>query len=113
MQDHSTVSWIVSVPEKMKARVMFVNVSQPKCLTRHTNIKVRQIGHLEEDYSRREDEGAASEITVPNSFYLNISNCGPERGLFSVIFKITLQKNFSKRIVCVVKCSRPFQFTLY
>lgn len=78
---------------------MFVNLSQPKCRALHTNIKVQQIGLREEDYSRREDEQAASEITVADSFYLNMSNCEPERGLFSVITKITLQKSLSKRTV--------------
>lgn len=80
---------------------MFVNVSQPKCHARHTNIKIQQIGHREEDYSRREDEEAASEITVPDSFYLNMSNCGPERGLFSVLTKISLHNSISKGLVCV------------
>lgn len=76
---------------------MFANLSQPKCNTRHTNIRVQRIGRLEEDYSRREDEEAKSEITVSESFYLNMSNCMPERGDFSVITKITLQKSISKR----------------
>lgn len=80
---------------------MFVNISQPKCLTHHTSIKIQQIGNREEDYSRREDEEAASEITMPDSFYLNMSNCGPERGLFSVLTKISLHNSISKGIVCV------------
>lgn len=99
MQDHSTISWIVSVPEKMEAHLMFFNLSQPKCYTRHTNIKVLQIGQPEEVYSRREDEEAESEITVPGSFYLNMSNCRPERGRFSVVTKITLQNSISKKTV--------------
>uniref|UniRef100_H2U5L0 CUB domain containing protein 1a n=1 Tax=Takifugu rubripes TaxID=31033 RepID=H2U5L0_TAKRU len=102
MQDDSTISWIVSVPEKMEAHLMFFNLSQPKCHTRHTNIKVLQIGHREEVYSRREDEEAESEITVPGSFYLNMSNCRPERGHFSVITKITLQNNRLLSIVLSV-----------
>lgn len=92
MESYSTVSWIVSVPPKMEAHLMFANLSQPKCGNRHTNIRVKRVGSPEEDYSRREDEEAESEITVPESFYLNMSNCMPERGDFSVITKITLQK---------------------
>lgn len=83
----------------MEAHLMFFNLSQPKCYTRHTNIKVLQIGQPEEVYSRREDEEAESEITVPGSFYLNMSNCRPERGRFSVITKITLQNSISKKTV--------------
>lgn len=90
---------------------MFFNLSQPKCHTRHTNIKVLQIGQREEVYSRREDEEAESEIVVPGSFYLNMSNCRPERGHFSVITKITLQNSISKKTAYV--CSKPFQFTFH
>ncbi|XP_041648618.1 CUB domain-containing protein 1a [Cheilinus undulatus] len=91
MKSYSTVSWIVSVPSKMEAHLMFANLSQPKCSNRHTNIRVQRIGRQEEDYSRREDEKAEEEITVSESFYLNMSNCQPEQGDFSVITKITLQ----------------------
>ncbi|KAM6994540.1 CUB domain-containing protein 1-like [Tautogolabrus adspersus] len=93
MKSYSTVSWIVSVPPKMEAHLMFANLSQPKCDNSHTNIRVQRVGRLEEEYSRREDEEAEEEITVSESFYLNMSNCLPERGNFSVITKITLQKS--------------------
>lgn len=98
MSDYSTISWIVSVPEKMEAHLVFVNVSQPKCNTHHTGIKVQRIGSVEEKYSRREDEEPESEIVIYNSFYLNMSSCIPERGQFSVITKITLQNCKSKKI---------------
>ncbi|CAJ1061538.1 CUB domain-containing protein 1a [Xyrichtys novacula] len=93
MKSLSTVSWIVSVPPRMEARLMFSNLSRPKCSNRHTNIRVQRVGRLEEDYSRREDEDAEEEIIVSESFYLNMSNCEPERGDFSVITKITLQRS--------------------
>uniref|UniRef100_UPI0037E79262 CUB domain-containing protein 1a isoform X1 n=1 Tax=Semicossyphus pulcher TaxID=241346 RepID=UPI0037E79262 len=92
MKSDSTVSWIVSVPPKMEAHLMFANVSQPKCKSHHTSIKVRRVSRLEEDYSRREDEEHETEITVSESFYLNMSSCITEQGDFSVITKITLQK---------------------
>uniref|UniRef100_A0A3B4XXN3 CUB domain containing protein 1a n=1 Tax=Seriola lalandi dorsalis TaxID=1841481 RepID=A0A3B4XXN3_SERLL len=85
MKSYSTVSWIVSVPPKMKAHLMFANLSQPKCSNRHTNIRVQRVNRLEEDYSRREDEETESEIVVSEGFYLNMSNCMPERGHFSII----------------------------
>ncbi|XP_071757717.2 CUB domain-containing protein 1a isoform X1 [Centroberyx gerrardi] len=93
MKSYSTVSWIVFVPDKMEAHLMFPSRNQPKCSNRHTNIRVQTLGSQEEMYSRREDEGADDEIIVSESFYLNMSNCMPERGNFSVITKITLQKN--------------------
>lgn len=96
MKPYSTVSWIVNVPSKMEANLMFANLSQPKCSNRHTNIRVQRVGSVEEDYSRREDEEAEGEISVSESFYLNMSNCMPERGDFSVITKITLQKSQSE-----------------
>ncbi|XP_039972770.1 CUB domain-containing protein 1a [Xiphias gladius] len=105
MRSYSTVSWIVSIPPKMEAHLMFANLSQPKCRNRHTNIRVQRVGCPEEDYSRREDEVAENEIVVSDRFYLNMSNCQPERGNFSVITKITLleSKNLLLTIVlCVV-----------
>lgn len=75
---------------------MFANVTQPKCSNRHTNIRVQRISSKEDDYSRREDE-KAEDVTVSESFYLNMSNCEPEKGDFSVITKITLTKSISKR----------------
>lgn len=92
MKPSSTVTWIVEVPPKLDASLMFANLTRPKCRERHANIKVQRVGSPEEDYSRREDEEAESEITVTESFYLNMSSCVPERGEFSVITKITLQK---------------------
>lgn len=102
MRSDSTVSWIVSVPERMDAHLVFTNLRQPKCSSSHTDIRVQRVGRREEDYSRREDEEAESEITVSDSFYLNMSNCMPERGEFSVITEITLQKSKSKRTFCRV-----------
>jgi len=63
----------------------------------HTNIRVQRVGSPEEDYSRREYEEAERELTVSESFYLNMSNCVPENGDFSVVTKITLQKKTSKK----------------
>ncbi|XP_076016939.1 CUB domain-containing protein 1-like [Genypterus blacodes] len=103
MKSYSTASWIVSVPPKMEAHMMFPNLSQPKCIKRHTNIKVQRIGSPEEDYSRREDEEAESKIIVPTNFYLNMSNCLPEKGDFSVITQITLQKS-TNRLHTIVLC---------
>lgn len=96
MKDSATVSWIVSVPDRMEAHLKFINTSQPKCSSRHTNIRVQRVGRLEEDYSRREDEEAESEICVSQRFYLNMSNCMTDSGHFSVLTKITLQKSTSK-----------------
>uniref|UniRef100_A0A3Q3NNH3 CUB domain containing protein 1a n=1 Tax=Mastacembelus armatus TaxID=205130 RepID=A0A3Q3NNH3_9TELE len=92
MKSFSTVSWIVSVPPNMEAVLTFTNLSQPKCRNHHTNINVQKMNHAEEDYSRREDQEAKNEITVAENFYLNMSNCNPEKGSFSVITRITLKK---------------------
>ncbi|XP_077382589.1 CUB domain-containing protein 1-like isoform X2 [Festucalex cinctus] len=92
MASYATVSWIVLLPPKTEAHLEFISLSQPKCESRHTNIRVQTFNSLEEDYSRREDE-EADQISVYQSFYLNMSNCMPERGDFSVITKLTIQKN--------------------
>lgn len=104
MKSYSTVSWIISVPPKMEAHLMFANLSQPKCSNRHTNIRVQRVGSPEEEYSRREDEEAESEITVTDNFYLNMSNCMPESGggHFSVIIQITLQKSINLLLTIIL-----------
>ncbi|XP_020793054.2 CUB domain-containing protein 1a [Boleophthalmus pectinirostris] len=93
MKSYSTASWIVTVPPKMEAHLMFTKLSQPKCSAHHTGIKIRRLGHIEDDYSRREDEKPLHEITVSGSFFLNMSNCMPEKGDFSVFTKVTLHRS--------------------
>ncbi|XP_071356553.1 CUB domain-containing protein 1 [Trachinotus anak] len=92
MKPFSTVSWIVTVPSQYQAHVQFANISQPKCLERHTAITVKMLGYEEELMSRREDEQAEDKLVVPHSFYLNMSNCIPEEGHFGAVTKIILQK---------------------
>ncbi|CAL8248188.1 unnamed protein product [Lota lota] len=93
MKSYSTISWIVNVPAEQEAHLVFVNLSQPKCSSRHTNIRVHLLGSLEEMYSRREDEEAEGQIDVPGSFYLNMSNCLLEKGQFSMLTEMTLRKS--------------------
>lgn len=96
MKASSTASWIATFPEKMDAQLTFLQVNQPKCSSRHTSIQVKTLDSEEEMYSRREDEEGESEIEVPESFYLNVSNCLPERDSFSVMAEITLKKQKSR-----------------
>lgn len=102
MSPYSTVSWIVTVPPKMEAHVRFVDLKQPKCSNRHTNMRIQRVGSLEEEYSRREDETPEDQITVSESFYLNMSNCLPERGDFSVLTQVTLKKSQLMTIILAV-----------
>uniref|UniRef100_A0A3P9AQG2 CUB domain containing protein 1a n=1 Tax=Esox lucius TaxID=8010 RepID=A0A3P9AQG2_ESOLU len=90
MKSFSTVSWIVSVPSNKEAHLLFTNISQPKCSKQHTSIRVQSLGSLKEMYSQQEDKKADREITISESFYLNMSNCMPEKGDFSVLTEITL-----------------------
>ncbi|KAM4630925.1 CUB domain-containing protein 1 [Polymixia lowei] len=92
MKPSSTISWIVTVPSRYQAALQFANVSQPKCGQRHTSIKVQMLGSEEEMLSRREDEEVEDQLVVPESFYLNMSNCIPEEGHFGVVTKVILQK---------------------
>ncbi|KAL0984945.1 hypothetical protein UPYG_G00150820 [Umbra pygmaea] len=92
MTPYSTVSWIVSVPSKHKARLVFTNINQPNCSDSHTAMSVQSLGSLKQVYSQREDKKANREITVAQSFYLNMSNCMPVTGTFSVLTQITLHK---------------------
>uniref|UniRef100_A0A8C8IH22 CUB domain containing protein 1a n=1 Tax=Oncorhynchus tshawytscha TaxID=74940 RepID=A0A8C8IH22_ONCTS len=92
MKPYSTVSWIINLPGHLQADLLLTNISQPKCGKGHTFIKVQTLGSPEELLSRREDKEAEDKLMVPESFYLNMSNCMPENGHFSVLSKVTLQK---------------------
>ncbi|CAB1334155.1 unnamed protein product, partial [Coregonus sp. 'balchen'] len=60
----------------------------------HTNVSITaSASTMGGKESRREDEEADRKITVSKSFYLNMSNCMPERGDFSVLTQITLHKD--------------------
>uniref|UniRef100_A0A3Q3AKK9 CUB domain containing protein 1a n=1 Tax=Kryptolebias marmoratus TaxID=37003 RepID=A0A3Q3AKK9_KRYMA len=96
MRPYSIVSWIVAVPAGYQAHLRFVNVSQPKCKNLHASVKVQMLNQREELMTRREDEEIV-DLTVPQSFYLNMSNCKPEEGNFSATVQIILQKKTSKK----------------
>uniref|UniRef100_A0A674BR97 CUB domain containing protein 1 n=1 Tax=Salmo trutta TaxID=8032 RepID=A0A674BR97_SALTR len=98
MKPYSTVSWIINLPGHLQADLLLTNISQPKCGKGHTFIKVQTLGSPEEILSRREDKKAEDKLMVPESFYLNMSNCMPENGHFSVLSKVTLQ-NTSKLLL--------------
>lgn len=115
MKPSSTVSWVVSVPSQYEAHLRFTNVSQPKCDDRHTAIKVMLLGEEEELLSRREDESKDYDLRVPQSFYLNMSNCIPQEGQFKAVVEIALQKKSSEHLnsysICTKRGFEGFQCT--
>ncbi|KAJ8334599.1 hypothetical protein SKAU_G00402380 [Synaphobranchus kaupii] len=102
MRPYSTASWIVLLPPRYAAEVFFTNLSLPKCSYRHTSIRVQTLGSLEEMFSRREDEEHVDKLSVPDSFYLNTSNCLPEEGEFSLLSKITLKKKSNTLLAIIL-----------
>ncbi|KAG7261886.1 hypothetical protein CRUP_006302, partial [Coryphaenoides rupestris] len=78
MKPSSTVSWLVLVPSQYRAVVKFSNVTQPSC------------------DNRREDEVLEDQV-VAESFFLNMSNCLPDKGRFSALTKVTLQPKSSTK----------------
>uniref|UniRef100_A0A4W4HIM2 CUB domain containing protein 1a n=1 Tax=Electrophorus electricus TaxID=8005 RepID=A0A4W4HIM2_ELEEL len=90
MRPHSTVSWIVTFSSKVQAHVGFSNISRLTCQNRYACIKVQKQGSWDHLYSWKEDE-KPKDIVVKESFYLNMSNCMPLKGAFSVVSQITLQ----------------------
>uniref|UniRef100_A0A8C6PNQ3 CUB domain containing protein 1a n=1 Tax=Nothobranchius furzeri TaxID=105023 RepID=A0A8C6PNQ3_NOTFU len=102
MKSYSTVSWIVSFPSKMDAQLMFPTLDQPECTNGHTSISVQRFNSPEEDYSRTEEEVADNQITVSESFYLNMSNCMVNSKDFRVVTQITLQKSISRYLIIIL-----------
>uniref|UniRef100_A0A669DDL7 CUB domain containing protein 1a n=1 Tax=Oreochromis niloticus TaxID=8128 RepID=A0A669DDL7_ORENI len=95
MKSYRTLSWIVMLPDQYKAQLNF-NVTQPKCKEGHTGIDVRTIGNEQPKLSFKEQDPQVVEKLVGESFYLNMSNCEPETGQFSVLTIIMLA------VVCIV-----------
>ncbi|XP_052435648.1 CUB domain-containing protein 1 isoform X2 [Carassius gibelio] len=92
MKSSSTVSWIVNLEPQFKSNVKFRNVSQPKCKEVHTNIAVQTIRSQKTLYSTKKDE-KINDLLVPESFYLNMTNCKSPTGAFRAMMEITLQNS--------------------
>uniref|UniRef100_A0A671S8H7 CUB domain-containing protein 1-like n=1 Tax=Sinocyclocheilus anshuiensis TaxID=1608454 RepID=A0A671S8H7_9TELE len=91
----STVSWIVNLEPQFKSNLKFRNVSQPKCKEVHTNIAVQTIRSQTTLYSTKKDE-KIKDLLVPESFYLNVTNCKSPTGAFRAMMEITLQNSTNK-----------------
>ncbi|KAM6899981.1 CUB domain-containing protein 1, partial [Xenentodon cancila] len=89
MKPYSKISWIVTLPSQYKAQVMFVNLSLSTC-DKTTAINMKMLGYKEElmgSNGQTEDK-----LLVPQSFYINMSNCLPVKGQFGTMTQIVLQK---------------------
>ncbi|XP_048881816.1 CUB domain-containing protein 1-like isoform X2 [Brienomyrus brachyistius] len=95
MRSYSTASWIISLAKGFEASLGFVAVNQPKCEDGHTGITVKTQSSHKELYSQREDEDSVSTVLVPDSFYLNVSNCLVEREHFSMFSKVVMRRTAS------------------
>lgn len=95
MKPSSTVSWIVNLEPQFKSNLMFRNVSQPKCKEVHTNIAVQTIRSQKTLYSTKKDV-KIKDLLVPESFYLNMTNCKSPTGAFRAVVEITQQNGTSE-----------------
>ncbi|XP_058602328.1 CUB domain-containing protein 1a isoform X2 [Onychostoma macrolepis] len=95
MKASSTVSWIVNLEPQIKSNLKFRNVSQPKCKEVHTNIAVQTVHAQTTLYSTKKDE-KIKDLLVPESFYLNMTNCKSPTGAFRAMMEITLQNSTNK-----------------
>lgn len=95
MKASSTVSWIVNLEPQIKSNLKFRNVSQPKCKEVHTTIAVQTIRSQTTLYSTKKDE-KIKDLLVPESFYLNMTNCKSPTGAFRAMMEITLQNSTSE-----------------
>ncbi|KAI5091553.1 CUB domain-containing protein 1-like [Silurus meridionalis] len=101
MKPDSTLSYIVNVPEDYSAQLLFSNVTFPECLKNHAEVHIQELGSdLEVGF--REDEKLVLEHNILKSFYLNMSNCEPEKGIFAILSKISLQKKPGKLLSIIL-----------
>ncbi|XP_043116869.1 CUB domain-containing protein 1a [Puntigrus tetrazona] len=101
MEASRTVSWIVNLEPQFKSSLKFRNVSQPKCKEVHTSVAVQTIRSQTTLYSTKTDS-KIKDLLVPESFYLNMSNCKPSTGAFRVMMEITLQNSTNKLLAIVL-----------
>ncbi|KAI5106438.1 CUB domain-containing protein 1 precursor [Silurus meridionalis] len=88
MKDYATVSWFVSFPAQLEANVSFPNVSQLTCKNRPAYIKLHRQRSQDKMYSWQDQN--PKNVVLSESFYLNMSNCLPLKGGFSVVSQVTL-----------------------
>ncbi|KAK2903464.1 hypothetical protein Q8A67_008177 [Cirrhinus molitorella] len=97
-----TVSWIVNLEPQFKSfNLKFINVSQPKCKEVHTNIAVQTIRSQTTLYSTKKDE-KIKDLLVPESFYLNMTNCKSPTGAFRAVMEVTQQNGTSKLLAIIL-----------
>ncbi|XP_066531416.1 CUB domain-containing protein 1 [Hoplias malabaricus] len=100
MKSDSTVSWIITIPEDSSAELLLLNLSQPRCHQSHTMVAIQKLDSKEWK-SFREDDQFESKYSIPSSFYLNMSNCEPERGAFAALTKVSLEKK-SRKLLSII-----------
>ncbi|XP_048009863.1 CUB domain-containing protein 1-like [Megalobrama amblycephala] len=102
MKPSSNVSWIINTDPQLKSNLKFMNVSQPECIEVYTNIAVQTIVPQMMVYSTKKDENI-NDVLVPESFYLNMTNCKSPTGSFRAMMEITLQSN-TKKLLGIILC---------
>ncbi|XP_060725820.1 CUB domain-containing protein 1a [Tachysurus vachellii] len=88
MKSYTTVSWSILFPAQLEAYVSFPSVSQLTCKNRPAYIKLHRQQSHDKMYSWQDQN--PKDVVVSQNFYLNMSNCLPVKGAFSVVSQITL-----------------------
>ncbi|XP_026769774.3 CUB domain-containing protein 1a isoform X2 [Pangasianodon hypophthalmus] len=100
MKAYATVSWFVSFPAQLEAHVSFTNVSQLTCQNRPAYIKLHRERSQDKMYSWQDQN--PKDVVIPESFFLNMSNCLPVKGAFSVVSQVTLHMGKSVRLSIIL-----------
>ncbi|XP_052002701.1 CUB domain-containing protein 1a [Xyrauchen texanus] len=101
MKPSCTVSWIVNLDPQLKSNLDFKHVSQLKCKGAQTSITVQSINSQKILYSVKKDV-IIKGLLVPESFYLNMTNCKSPTGAFRAMMQITLQNNSSNLLAIIL-----------
>ncbi|KAM9488166.1 CUB domain-containing protein 1a [Clarias gariepinus] len=100
MKAYGTVSWFVSFPGQLEAHVSFPNVSQLTCKNRPAYIKLHRQQSQHKMYIWQDQN--PKDVMVSENFYLNMSNCLPVKGAFSVVSQVTLHTGKSMVLTIVL-----------
>uniref|UniRef100_A0A4W3I9J0 CUB domain-containing protein n=1 Tax=Callorhinchus milii TaxID=7868 RepID=A0A4W3I9J0_CALMI len=91
MPHQGTASWNIVVPADHKAELTFVSSSMPECEIGHTSVTIiEQMEHTDTSTWRETDTLPTNPVNLLGTFWVNVSNCVPERGRFKILFKVVI-----------------------
>uniref|UniRef100_A0A4W3ITY4 CUB domain-containing protein 1 n=1 Tax=Callorhinchus milii TaxID=7868 RepID=A0A4W3ITY4_CALMI len=102
MPHQGTASWNIVVPADHKAELTFVSSSMPECEIGHTSVTIiEQMEHTDTSTWRETDTLPTNPVNLLGTFWVNVSNCVPERGRHSFLLIFNTLADITQIIIIV------------